>query len=265
MMRISKKLEYIASALINVYSRDVSHGFLSRRGGVSSGQFASLNFDGRDGDPLENIAQNKAIAASACDCPLENIVTVNQVHKNGVLCLDDETLRTYDKPVDADAIITDRLNVPIGILTADCLPILLYDPVKKAAGVVHAGWKGTVKGVAAATVEAMTVSYGSKPQDLMAAIGPHIRECCLRVKEDVRAEFVKAFGSIDKIFHTDAEGLRLDLRAVNSLQLIAAGLKQDHIDTVAPCTSCYSDLFFSYRKDEGRTGRQLSYIMLKNP
>lgn len=262
-MLISKKIEYIASALINVSSREVSHGFFSRHGGVSGGPFASMNFDGRDGDMLENIARNKAIAASACDCPIEDIVIVNQVHSNGVLRLDEETLRSYDKPVDADAIITDRPNVPIGILTADCMPILLYDPVKKAVGAVHAGWKGTVKGVAVAAVETMTASFGSRPEDLRAAIGPHIRACCLKVKEDVRAEFVKAFGSINKLFHADADGLRLDLRAANLSQLVGAGLKSDHVVTVAPCTSCHNNLFYSYRKEEGRTGRQLSYIMLR--
>ena len=222
-----------------------------------------MNFDGRDGDMLENIARNKAIVASECDCPIESIVTVNQVHGNGVLCLDDKTLQAYGKPVDADAIITDRPNVPIGILTADCLPMLLYDPVRKAAGAVHAGWKGTVKGVAVAAVEAMAAAYGSKPSDIRAAIGPHIRECCLRVREDVKAEFAAAFGSTDKVFRADALGLRLDLRAANLSQLLMAGLKFDHVATVAPCTSCYSGLFYSYRKEGGRTGRQLSYIMLR--
>lgn len=263
MTLISKKTQYIVSELINVSLQDVSHGFFSRHGGVSADPFDSLNFDGRDGDSLKNIAQNRAIAASACGCPIENIVTVNQMHGKGVLCLDDETLLTYDKPVDADAIITDRPNLPVGILTADCMPILLFDPVKKAAGAVHAGWKGTVKGVAAATVEAMAASFGSRPEDLRAAIGPHIRECCLRVKEDVRAEFSKTFGPVNNIFRENADGLRLDLRAANLSQLLGAGLKSYHIEIIAPCTSCHNDLFYSYRKEGGRTGRQLSYIMLR--
>lgn len=262
-MLITKKIDYIVSELLNVSSSDVSHGFFSRHGGVSGNHFASLNFDGRDGDSFENIARNKAIAAAASDCPIEKIITVNQVHGSGVMHIDEKTLQSYDKPPDADAVITDRPNVPLGILTADCLPILLFDPVKKTAGAVHAGWKGTAKSVAATAVAAMTDDYGSRPEDIIAAMGPHIRSCCLKVKEDVRAEFGNAFGPLNKIFREDAGSLYLDLRAANLLQLLGAGLKSDHIATIAPCTCCYNNLFYSYRKEGGRTGRQLSYIMLR--
>jgi len=263
-MLVSNTIQYTVSALLNASSDRVSHGFFSRCGGVSVGPFASLNFDGRDGDPSGNIERNKAIAASACNCPIEKIVTVNQVHGDTVLRLDEKTLASYDSPVDADAIITALPSIPIGVLTADCAPILIYDPVKKAAAAVHAGWKGTVKGVVVAAVQAMAATFGSRPADLRAAIGPHIRECCLSVGDDVRDAFAAAFDEIDGLFHSDARGgLRLDLRAANLRQLLGAGLNVDYITTDAPCTACHNDRFYSYRKEGGKTGRQLSFIMVK--
>lgn len=262
-MLVSNTIQYTVSALLNASSGRVCHGFLSRHGGVSVGPFASLNFDGRDGDTPGNIKRNKTIAAAACNCPIERIVTVNQVHGNTVLCLDEKTLASYDSPVDADAIITALPNIPIGILTADCAPILIYDPVKNVAAAVHAGWKGTVKGVVVAAVKAMSATFGSRPADLRAAIGPHIRECCLSVGYDVREAFASAFGGIDELFHADAAGLRLDLRAANLRQLAGAGLDVDQITTDAPCTACHTDRFYSYRKEGGKTGRQLSFIMVR--
>jgi len=262
-MIVSNTIEYTVSALLNASADRVAHGFLSRSGGVSTGCFASLNFDGRDGDSAENIERNKEIVATASNCPIDKIVTVNQVHGNTVLCLDAKTLAAYKNPVEADAIITGLADTPIGILTADCAPILVYDPVKSAVGAIHAGWKGTVRGVVASTVKAMTDAFGSVPSDLRAAIGPHIRECCLRVGEEVRSEFASVFGVVDDLFHVDAQGLRLDLRAANVRQLVEAGLDIDQITTDAPCTACHTDLFYSYRKEGGRTGRQLSFIMIR--
>ncbi|MBI5886184.1 MAG: peptidoglycan editing factor PgeF [Deltaproteobacteria bacterium] len=256
-------IQYTVSALLNASSDRVRHGFLSRHGGVSVGPFKSLNFDGRDGDLPGNIKRNKAIAAIACNCPIEKIVTVNQVHGDTVLCLDEKTLAWYDSPVDADAIITALPDIPIGVLTADCVPILIYDPVKNVAAAVHAGWKGTVKGVVVAAVKAMSGRFDSSPADLRAAIGPHIRECCLRVGDDVREAFAASFGEIDNLFHIDAVGLRLDLRAANLRQMVGVGLDVNHITTDAPCTACHTDRFYSYRKEGGKTGRQLSFIMVR--
>lgn len=262
-MLIKNNIQYLISPLLNATSADVCHGFLSRTGGVSAHPFASLNFDRRDGDPIENIERNKDVAGRACNAPFDRLVTVNQVHGSDVVRLDVRALRAAVRPLNADAIITKLANIPIGMLTADCLPILLFDPVNMAIGAAHAGWRGTAGRIAVAVVEAMTDEFGSRPEDVIAALGPHIRGCCYTVNADVRASFTDAHGQASDYFIKDSRGLRLDLGAANVHQLLSSGLSKNNISATAPCTSCHNDLFFSYRKENGMTGRQLSFIMLR--
>ncbi len=256
-------ISYVSSPALSSFDALIVHGFLSRVGGVSGAPFSSLNFDIRDGDTPENVAKNKTAVSTASGADMERLVLVNQVHGNSVLILDDFPggAASY-RTVDADAIITGLTGFPIGILTADCLPVLLYDPVNAVAGAVHAGWKGTVRSIAIKTVEAMRARFGTRPRDVLCAMGPYIGPCCYTVGENVRAEFMEAFGTED-CFRRDAAGLRLDIGASNIEQLRDAGLLMENISTSPFCTSCRNDLFFSYRKDGKRTGRQLSFIMLK--
>ncbi|MBI5887846.1 MAG: peptidoglycan editing factor PgeF [Deltaproteobacteria bacterium] len=255
------------------------HAFLTRKGGVSSPPFASLNFDARakdrDADTPENIARNRSIFADAMGlsgAQMKRLVILNQVHGVRIITVD----AGYDfeigveppqgvKPPqkDADAVITDVIGTPIGILTADCLPVLLYDPVKKAVGAAHAGWKGAYQKIGALTVAVMRERFGSDPGDIRAALGPFIGPCCYAVKDDVRAKFKEAFGSDAGLFFSGQDGLRLDIGKANVKTLLDAGLREENIAANGPCTACNSGLFFSYRKENGRTGRQISVIMLR--
>lgn len=234
----------------------VAHGFLSRVGGVSPPPFDSLNFDVRDGDSPENIEENKRLLAKAFSIP-DTIFTLNQVHGNEVVIADNP----FDRP-DADAAITDMLCLPIGILTADCVPILFYDPVNRVIGAAHAGWRGTIKNIAIKTVEAMRKTFRTEPKSVIAAIGPYIGPCCYTVGESVVKEFEAAYPAISGLIVRDGATLKIDIGGYNLAQLTSIGLKKQNIYMAQGCTAGEKE-FFSYRRDSGKTGRQLSFIMLR--
>lgn len=240
----------------------VAHAFFTRSKGVSPPPFDSLNFDSRGADSVENVEENVRLASIACDADLTRLTLVNQAHGSLVHVADenDVGLKWTQRP-EADAIITNKPNLPIGVLTADCLPMLIHDPRRRAIAVVHAGWKGTLHKISQKTIEAMEKKYGTNPEDVNVAMGPHIRPCCYEVKDDLYDAFM-ATGARCATYFLRSEGLRLDLARANTAQLQEAGVKTSSIDKDALCTSCQAG-FFSYRRDTGNTGRQLSFIMLK--
>jgi YfiH family protein len=260
-MKTKSGISFFSSSLLE--SAPVAHAFLSRRGGVSEPPFDTLNFDTRGGDPEESVGKNLSRVSDAFGIDAGKLVTVNQVHGSNVLVVDDRN-QHLRKKVDADAIVTALTGVPIGILTADCLPVFLYDPVKGAVAAVHAGWKGSAAGVVLKTIEMMKKRFSTRASDLLAALGPYIGPCCYAIKENAASEFERSFGSssVDYIQNIYGE-MRLDIGMANISQLIGAGVLREKISMVAACTSCNNGLLFSYRKDNGVTGRQLSFIMLK--
>jgi YfiH family protein len=158
---------------------------------------------------------------------------------------------------EADAALTDAPGLLVGIETADCLPVLLVDPVRRVAAGAHAGWRGTAAGVARRTVESL-VADGSRAEDLVAALGPGIGPCCY----EVGPELLDAFGPGGEVFFRPGPRGRphLDVRAANRAQLLAAGLRADHISDVADCTSCRPDLYHSYRKGGKAAGRMINFV-----
>jgi len=269
--REKNNIRYFASDNISE-AGGVIHAFSTRIGGVSGPPFASLNLNAGDADAPENIARNRSIFADAIglSCAEEKrLVTLNQVHGDTVIAIDadyDFKEKNSEPPQGGDAMITDVVGTPIGILTADCLPILLYDPVKKAVGAAHAGWKGTYLKIGALTAAAMQERFGSKPGDIRAAFGPFIGPCCYAVKDDVHAKFKKAFGTDAAGFFSPplqtCGGISLDIGRANVKTLLDAGLLKENISANGSCTACGSALFFSHRKENGRTGRQINVIML---
>jgi len=162
----------------------------------------------------------------------------------------------YDNAIaDTDVFITDKPGIPLSVFTADCLSVFLYDPVKTVIAMVHAGWRGTQKNISAAAVESMQTKFNSNPNDLIAYFGPCIRSCCFEVEEDFKKYFP------DKVIIRDKR-LFLDIPAINSEQLIRAGVKQANISDCAFCTICQNDRFFSFRKEADKAGRLISVIML---
>ena len=190
----------------------------------------------------------------------EKVITIDQVHGDSVLVLDELKDVSLYKGVEGDAIVTALKNTPIAVRTADCLPILLYDPLKKAIGVVHAGWKSTVKMIAIKAIEAMAKEFGSLPENITAVIGPAIGPCCYIVGPELLWEFENAKLGLNA-FTITGNSTKLDLALANADQLVKAGLKNKNISSKAPCTSCIIDLYYSYRVEGEGAGRELSIIM----
>ncbi len=200
--------------------------------------------------------------ADAFGIGIDRVVTVNQVHGESVVKADDLNYREV-RTVRADAVITSAPGLAVGIETADCVPILLFDPAKPAVGAVHAGWRSTVKKIVQRAVNRMSEEFGSDPARMIAAIGPAIGPECYEVDEPVIDPVRQAFS-----FWKDVTAPRskdrwsLDLVKANRRELVQIGLAEDNIHALGMCTSCRTDLFYSYRA-EGRTGRMLSVIMIK--
>jgi YfiH family protein len=236
----------------------VAHGVITRRGGVSAQPWASLNVGATVGDEPAHVQENRRRTFQAFGRPLETLFDVWQVHSADVVCSD--APRPPDEPhARADAILTDRPGVTLFMRFADCVPILLYDPARQAAGLVHAGWQGTVRGTLTAAVEAMQAQYGSRPQDLLAGIGPsigaHHYEVGPEVAEQVRAAFgAEAAGLMQPSPGGNGGGrVLLDLWQANRRLLERAGVRQ--IEVAEVCTACHLEDWYSHRAEKGRTGR----------
>ncbi len=189
------------------------------------------------------------------------VVTVHQVHGDHTVLVDGRNYRSV-RTLQADAIISRTAGIAIGVETADCVPILLVDPATPAIAAIHAGWRSTVKKITRKTVERMQEEFGSDPAKLTAAIGPAIGPECYEVDELVMRPLREAFSCWKDVATPRAdEKWSLDLVKANSLELIQAGLQNNHIHSLGLCTSCRRDLFYSFRA-EGRTGRMLSAVMI---
>jgi hypothetical protein len=219
--------------------------FTTREGGVSEGQYASLNLGRKSGDEVERVDENRRIACEAIGADLEKLSLNYQVHSDRVLRA--AAGRRGDR---ADGLWTDEPGLPILAMSADCLPIAMarVDGGEPAVAVIHAGWRGLLGGIAAAGVRAL----GS--HTLAAAIGPGIGPCCYEVGEEVAAPFRERFGA--DVVHES----RLDLWTSAERALRAAGV--EHIHRFDRCTACEPQTFFSHRRDAGRTGRQgvIAYV-----
>lgn len=240
----------------------VRHGFALRTGGASRGAFRSLNFSSREGDAPGSVRENWRRLESAAGLPPRGWALLSQVHgarveqalAGGPCC---HHRREFPE---ADGLATAAAGVVLGVLTADCLPVVLAAPGGEAVALAHAGWRGTLEGVVAEAVREICRVSGAAPADLAAALGPAIGPCCYQVGDEVRAAFVERWGR-SHARRSFGVGRRLDLQAANRIQLREAGVRARAIETVPLCTSCRADLFFSHRRDGRRTGRMLSFAL----
>jgi polyphenol oxidase len=239
------------------------HGFLGRRGGKSGGAYAGLNLSFRVGDDPAIVKDNFCDVKKAVGVHNLKVVTMKQVHGDHIADVADPGVKEIGE---ADGMVAAKPGIFLGVLTADCAPILFSIPDKKLAAVVHAGWRGTAAGIAPKMVRHLRERYGVPPGAIEAALGPTIGPCCYEIGEEV-------LGPLLVHWRTPAEmsihprlpekprlpgKFFLDIRELNRLQLEDAGVSPEKITIVGPCTSCAED-FFSYRRD-GETGRQLSFI-----
>lgn len=247
----------------------VVHGFTTRFGGISSGDYGSLNLGLHVGDDQDAVLENRRRVCQALDVDFKNLVAGNQVHGDEIMVVTKEHLgRGHDSMERAlpnvDALITNQVGVPLSSYYADCVPLFFLDPVNMVVGLAHAGWKGTVSSIAAKTVAKMNLEYGSKPADILAGIGPSIGACCYIVGNQVIERLSSAFNFWHELVKNCGDDhWMLDLWETNRRVLLAAGLKDENIAVAGICTSCNSDFLFSHRASGGSAGRMASLIMLK--
>ena len=245
----------------------VTHGFSTRKGGVSPAPWDSLNLDDRRGDDIANVQENFRRLCAALDTDVQRAVLSRQVHRSDVRRVTAEDCgkglwrpQDYDS---ADGLVTDVPGVPLIVFSADCNVLLLHDPVRRVIGAAHAGWRGTAAGIAAETVRVMAQDYGCDPADIRAAVGPAIGQCCFETDGDVPEALRATLGAAAEPFMTwNGRKWHIDLKAVNALWLQKAGVQ--HIDICEDCTCCRTDLYWSHRKHGNARGSQIAMISLED-
>ena len=253
---------FVSSALLGA-NACLKHWFCGRIGGAGSGPYAGMNLSRRVGDSPDVVARNHEILADGLGLPRPPLV-LKQVHGNAVVVAGPDNLGgLYDNPPEADAIITAMRNVPLAILTADCVPIVVLDVGTPSLAVVHAGWRGTVRSVLWKTILAMFEEFGADPSDCYAAIGPAVESKCYEVGNDVREAFIKGlpYGA-DVLERGNDAHWALDLREANRRQILDARLSPSRVAACPYCTRCETDWFFSARRDGERSGRHGTVAML---
>jgi polyphenol oxidase len=238
------------------------HAVFTRQGGLSASPWDSLNLGGTVGDDPAKVKANRLLAFQAMGRDPNSLYDAWLVHSANVVCAD--APRDLNKlPEKADAILTDRPEVTLFMRFADCVPILLHDPVRQVAGVAHAGWLGTVRQVAGAAVRAMSDRYGCKVQDICAGIGPSIAAHHYPVGEEVVRQVRKVFGSDAASLLPSSNGaVQFDLWAANRLILEQNGVQQ--IEVAGLCTACHLEDWYSHRAEKGKTGRFGVLVALKD-
>ena len=250
----------------------IKHAFSTKVGGVSKGIFATMNLSFTRGDDVEAVKENYRRFFEATGMNLDKMVMSDQIHEVDVLKIDEEVLSDLSNDMEKrrvssiDGMITNLKNVPLVTSYADCVPLYFVDTVNKAIGMSHSGWRGTVKGMAIKTAEAMTREYGTNPEDIIAVIGPSICKDCYEVSKEVTDEFHKAYDGrfdVSSIYEiTSPEKRQLDLWEANKQIMFLAGIKEENIITSSVCTSCHDDLLFSHRKTAGKRGNLVAVLQL---
>lgn len=257
-------LIWLTSELLN----GLPHGFSTRQGGVSPAPMDSLNLATGRGDGPDCLHENYRRFCTCTGTDIDRIVMTNQVHGNTVhRCTAADAGKGLFRPRDyeADALITNVPGLSLVVFSADCGTLLLHDPVRHAVGAVHAGWRGCAAGIVETAVQAMTASYGSQPEDLRAALGPCIDQCCFETDSDVPSAMTDALGE-DALPYLQHRGAKwhVDLSGLNRQWLLRAGLVPAHIACSSLCTACRPDLFWSHRKMGSARGGQIAIIALPN-
>ena len=247
----------------------VKHGFSTRKGGVSTGIFSSMNLNFKRGDDPDAVLENYRRMAAALNMRVEDMVLSDQTHTTNVRVITEEDrgkgiLRPQDYS-DVDGMITNVPGIVLVTSYADCVPLYFVDPVRKAIGLSHSGWEGTVGHIGQKTVEKMHEVYGSEPKDIVAAIGPSICQSCYEVSDDVAEAFRANFTAdeaADILLDKGNGKYQLDLWKANWYVLTDAGILPEHLSVTDLCTACHPDLLWSHRKTNGQRGGLSAFLSL---
>ncbi len=247
-------LEFVRAPNLNV-----PHGFTTRKGGVSGGVYASLNLGLSSGDAEAPVAQNRRRVLATFGADEAGACAFSQVHGARVL-----TGRPTWFEEEADAAVSDTPGLVLAVSTADCLPVLFHDPCTGAVAAAHCGWRGTVAGVAANTLQKFITLYGTDPADVQVAFGPGILAPNYQVGPEVVAAF-QAAGFPEDVSTPDGTGrFLLDVAAANRWQLLEAGVKPENLWESGLCTYADPERFYSHRRDKGRTGRHWAVVKVRD-
>ena len=245
-----------------------AHGFSTRLGGVSQGMWAALNLGvSREDDP-DHVRENYRRFFAAIGADGARLATANQVHgdKVRVVTAADWKQDPYERAdYEADGLMTDAPGVVLLIYAADCIPVLLYDPSRRVAAAVHAGWRGTAAGIAATAVERMREVYDCRPEDILAAVGPGIGPCCFETHEDVPNAMMTGVSAaaLSHIKALESGKFSLDLKGINASLLERAGLDPKHIAVCGECTACLGERYWSHRRMGNNRGSMAAAIQLR--
>jgi YfiH family protein len=233
------------------------HGFPERGGGVSTGRRASLNLGVRWGDDRANVEENRRRLAAVAGYAPDQLQAMRHVHGTAVWVVGEP----IPEPAEFDGLVCDRPGPVLSAFAADCVPLVFADPDARVIGSAHAGWRGTIAGVARQVLARM-IERGARADRVRVALGPSIGPCCFEVGPEVVAQFRAAFGETPGMItagpHKDHVDLRVALRAV----LERAGVRGEHVDAAPPCTRCHPERFFSYRRDGTDGGVHMGFIAM---
>lgn len=245
----------------------IAHGFATRIGGVSKAPFDQLNLGMTRRDDPQDVLENYRRLCAALGTDVDHLVMTHQVHQDTILeAKPEHVLEALLEPIgyDTDGLMTNIPGLCLTIYYADCIPVLLYDPVKKAIAAVHSGWRGTSLGIAPQAVQKLAARYGSDPHDILVAIGPGIGSCCFETHDDVPTAMAKRLGEGVQPFCTPLPNgkFSVDLKGILRWELTQAGVPDENIDTLPLCTACHPELYWSHRKMGDRRGNHAAMIQL---
>lgn len=242
----------------------IKHGFSTRMGGVSTGNCATMNISTTRGDAPEAVTENRRRIAAAIGVRPEDMTYTHQTHTTKVAVVEEKDRGT--RFMETDGMVTNVPDICLVTFYADCVPLFFVDPVHKAIGLTHSGWRGTVGRIGEVTVEKMAENYGTDPKDVITAIGPSICQDCYEVSEDVICRFRENFPEDcwPDIFYNKEDGkYQLNLWKANEHVLTKAGILKEHIATTNVCTHCNPDILFSHRTAGEKRGNLSAFLALK--
>lgn len=242
----------------------VTHGFTTRMGGVSEGYCSTMNISTTRGDDPKAIEENQRRLARALGVRVEDFTYTHQTHTTNVAVVREED--RGKRFMETDGMVTDVPGICLVTFYADCVPLYFVDPVHRAIGLSHSGWRGTVKRMGQVTLERMKEAYGTKPEDVFAAIGPSICQDCYEVSEDVIAQFQENYDKKywDKLYYAKGNGkYQLNLWKANEINFLESGILKEHIAVTNVCTCCNPDILFSHRVLGWERGNLSAFLALK--
>lgn len=249
-------MKTVSSSLVSSHPH-ITAVFTTRHGGISKLPYTSANLAFHVGDNPEDVVKNHDVLSETLGYNRHMLIHMRQIHSDRIVQVKEDL--TFDTPPECDALITNIPNTPLMVMSADCTGILIYDPIQKAIGAVHAGRAGALNDILPKTIKAMGQAFGSQKEDLHLILGPSIGGCCYEVNETIAQECeIKGYNSA---LHRKNQKVFLDVNAILLKQL--KELRVGYVEVIDHCTSCRNDEYFSYRADAQQTGRIAGVIILR--